>query len=241
MLTLVVRSPRCCEGEKRVNFFRFSLAYLVSKTLKKLRLAAVIDSQVHATAKVESGTSFVSSRMGRYSFCGYDCDIAHCAIGSFTSIASGVVVGGARHPMEWASMSPVFYKGRDSVTRKFAEHPLPPPASVEIGHDVWIGRSAIILPGVKVGNGAVVGAGAVVTRDVPPYAIAVGSPAKVIRYRFDPELIARLEHVRWWECSDERLAMLGETVIDVEAFLQVLEGNAMDGGLPVEGRSPQQS
>lgn len=69
MLTLVVRSPRCCEGEKRVNFFRFSLAYLVSKTLKKLRLAAVIDSQVHATVKVESGTSFVSSRMGRYSVC----------------------------------------------------------------------------------------------------------------------------------------------------------------------------
>lgn len=221
-----------------MKFFRYSLAYLVSKSLKKLRLAAVIDSQVHATAKVESGTSFVSSRMGRYSFCGYDCDISHCDIGSFTSIASGVVVGGARHPMEWASMSPVFYKGRDSVTRKFAEHPLPQPAAVVIGHDVWIGRSAIILPGVTVGNGAVVGAGAVVTRDVPPYAIAVGSPAKVVRYRFDAELIARLEYVRWWDCSDERLAMLGGDVTDVEAFLQALEGKTIN--VPAHERSRQQ-
>ncbi|ATB64102.1 glycosyl transferase family 1 [Pseudomonas mosselii] len=224
----VVRCPQCCEVGVRVKFFRYSLAYLVSKVLKKLRLAAVIDSQVHATSKVESGTSFVSSRMGRYSFCGYDCDIAHCDIGSFTSIASDVVIGGARHPMEWASMSPVFYKGRDSVTRKFAEHPLPPPGAVVIGHDVWIGRCAIILPGVTVGNGAVVGAGAVVTRDIPSYAIAVGSPAKVIRYRFAPEVIARLERARWWDFSDERLSELGGDVTEVEAFLRRVEGKAKE-------------
>jgi virginiamycin A acetyltransferase len=76
---------------------------------------------------------------------------------------------------------------------------------IEVGHNVWIGDAAIILSGVAVGNGAVVGAGAVVTRDVPAYAIAVGSPARVIGARFEPEVIAELEALRWWEWSEERM------------------------------------
>lgn len=210
-----------------MKIFGFSFTYLVSKALKKMRLASVVDSSIHDSSKVESGTSFVSSSMQRYSFCGYDCDISRCEIGAFTSIANGVVIGGARHPMEWVSMSPVFYKGRDSVKRKFAEHPLPPAAQVVIGHDVWIGRSALILPGVTVGNGAVIGAGAVVTKDVPAYAVVVGSPAKVVRYRFSEETITQLEGSKWWELSDEVLARLGCRVTDVDAFLLALRAKEL--------------
>ncbi|MCQ2044488.1 transferase hexapeptide (six repeat-containing protein) [Stutzerimonas kunmingensis] len=206
-----------------MKIFGYTITYLLSKVIKKLRFPSVIDSEIHKSAKVEAGTNFVSSRMGRYSFCGYDCDISHCDIGAFTSIASGVVIGGARHPMEWVSMSPVFYRGRDSVTKKFAEHTLQIASKIYIGSDVWIGRSAIILPGVCIGNGAVVGAGAVVTKDVPSYAIAVGNPAKIIRYRFSPAVINQLEEIKWWEFSDAKLANLGGKFNDLDAFLHELK------------------
>lgn len=95
---------------------------LVFKCVQKLHLTAEKGSKVHWSSKLEAGTTFYFSIMGRHSFCGYNCDIAHADIGNFVSIANGVVVGGGRHPMEWVAMSPVFYEGRDSVKAKFSTH-----------------------------------------------------------------------------------------------------------------------
>lgn len=197
---------------------------LISKLIKKSRLSSVRGSNVHPTAKIESGSSFVDSNIGRHSFCGYDCDVYLTSIGSFTSIANGVVLGGARHPMEWVGMSPVFYAGRDSVKAKFSEHPLPQPSVVQIGNDVWIGRSAIVLAGVMVGDGAVIGAGSVVTKDVQPYAVVAGNPARIIRYRFDEKTIREFEAIQWWNFSDERLSAFGDCFNDVERFLNLTRG-----------------
>jgi acetyltransferase-like isoleucine patch superfamily enzyme len=159
--------------------------------------------------------------MDRHSFCG--CDVYCADIGSFTSIANSVVIGGGRHPMEWVGMSPVFYEGRDSVKAKFSTHRRDPAKRVVIGHDVWIGRSAIVLPGVAIGNGAVVGAGAVVTKSVPPYAIVAGNPARLIRYRFDESVVERLIASRWWALNDEYLHQLGPHFNDVKKFLEIIE------------------
>lgn len=200
-----------------------SLSLLVFKLLKKLRLTGVRASTVHPTSKLESGTSFHHASLDRHSFCGYDCDVSHADIGSFTSIANRVVIGGGRHPMEWVGMSPVFYEGRDSVKAKFATHARAPVRRVSIGHDVWIGHSAIILPGVQIGDGAVVGAGAVVTRDVPPYAVVAGSPARLIRHRFDEATVARLRASRWWTLDEAALHRLGPLFNDVNKFLEVIE------------------
>ncbi|MBY0355725.1 MAG: CatB-related O-acetyltransferase [Rickettsiales bacterium] len=76
---------------------------------------------------------------------------------------------------------------------------------VVIGHDVWVGLSATILSGVTIGNGAVIGTKAVVSRDVPPYAIAVGNPARIVKYRFTPEEIAELQDVQWWDWPEEKI------------------------------------
>ncbi|WP_263770073.1 CatB-related O-acetyltransferase [Propionivibrio soli] len=196
--------------------------YLLSKLIKKSCLASIRGSIVHSTAKVEAGAAFIDSEMGRHSFCGYDCEIYRTKIGAFTSIANGVVLGGARHPMEWVGMSPAFYSGRDSIKTKFAEHVLPPPADILVGNDVWIGRSAIVLSGLSIGNGAVVGAGAVVTKDVPPYAIVAGNPAKIIRYRFPALVVRALEKSQWWNFPDHRLAELGRHFTNVEEFLAAI-------------------
>jgi acetyltransferase-like isoleucine patch superfamily enzyme len=198
------------------------LKFIISKALKKARLSAIRGSTVHPSAKIESGTSFVNSKIGRHSFCGYDCDIHQAHIGAFTSIANGVILGGARHPMEWVGMSPVFYAGRDSVKAKFSEHPLAKQPEVSVGNDVWIGRSAIVLGGVAIGDGAVVGAGSVVTKNVPSYAIVAGNPARIIRYRFEDVVIRELEAIEWWHFPESRLKDLGECFNDVERFLSVV-------------------
>ncbi|HDI3293785.1 TPA: CatB-related O-acetyltransferase [Vibrio cholerae] len=201
------------------------LKYILSKVLKKSQLPSVVDSKIHNSSKVEAGSSVSCSTMGRNSFCGYDCDIFHTDIGSFTSIASGVILGGARHPIEWLGMSPVFYKGRDSIKTKFVEFELPPPKRVTIGNDVWIGRNAIVLPGVSVCDGAVVGAGAVVTKDVPPYAVVAGNPARVIKYRFDEFLIAELMDIKWWEMEDYEIEKYAELCKSPSVFIERIKKN----------------
>lgn len=110
--------------------------------------------------------------------------------------------------MTWVSTSPVFYKAKGGTGRHLGENEEPERVSTVIGNDVWIGLRAIIKAGVKIGNGAVIDAGAVVTKDIPDYAIAVGVPAKVIRYRFDAETIDKLNTMKWWNFDEEKLRTL---------------------------------
>lgn len=118
-------------------------------------------------------------------------------IGKFCSFARGVCFYSRNHPYWNPSTSPLFYNANfaDGVKEDTV-----PYGKLTIGNDVWVGQYAVILPSCKnIGDGAVIGAGAVVTKDVPPYAIVGGNPAKIIKYRFDEETIAKLEKLRWWD------------------------------------------
>ena len=179
-----------------------NIGYYIAKFLKKVRGKALLNCNVHKTSKVESGSHIVNTTMERYSFCGYDCQIVNCNIGSFCSIANDVVIGGAMHPVNWVSMSPVFYEGKDSVRKKFAQHKRDNEKMTFIGHDVWIGQNAIIKQGVTIGTGAVIGMGSIVTKDVEPYTIVAGCPAKVVRKRFDENTIDKLLESKWWNFND---------------------------------------
>lgn len=196
------------------------IKYILSKFIKKTQIASVKKSTIHSSSKIEAGSNVSFSQFDRHSFCGYDCDIQFAKVGSFTSIGHGVVIGGARHPMEWVGMSPVFYKGRDSIKKKFARFELHPPSVTTIGHDVWIGRSAIVLPGVTIGNGAVIGAGSIVTKNVPSYAVVAGNPATLIRYRFSKELAFELEATQWWSLDDASLEYMSRYIKKPEYFLK---------------------
>ncbi len=179
--------------------------YLWSKFFKKLKSKSIKKCHIHHTAKIEAGSTVVDSLMERYSFCGYDCEIINCAVGSFCSIANQVIIGAGEHPLDWVGMSPVFYEGRDSIKAKFSEHQRRPHPRTIIGHDVWIGQRALIKAGVTIGNGAVIGMGSVVTKDVEPYSIVAGNPARCIRKRFDEETIAALLDLQWWLWPEDKL------------------------------------
>ena len=110
-------------------------------------------------------------------------------IGNYCSIANNVSIGQGEHDLTKISTNSIFYDNAFTELTK---------GDCEIGNDVWIGVDSIIKRGIKIGNGAVIGANSVATKDVPPYTIVVGSPAKIIRYRFDESKIKLIEDSKWW-------------------------------------------
>lgn len=126
----------------------------------------------------------------------------HTTIGRYCSIARSARAFNREHPVNFISTHAFFFNARLSYCEKdqVAYTPL------HIGHDVWIGDHAVILAAVKsIGTGAVIAAGAIVNKDVPPYALVIGNPARVVRYRFPPETIAKLLESRWWEMSIDEI------------------------------------
>lgn len=135
---------------------------------------------------------------------------SNTVIGRYCAISSNVHIGGGNHRMEWLTMG---FTGHPLDVADLNDEPW-----TMIGCDAWIGIGATILAGVTVGHGAVIGAGAVVTKDVPPYAVVAGVPAKIIKYRFSDELIAELLETKWWTLSIE--AVLKLPINDIQASLE---------------------
>lgn len=199
--------------------------YFLSRIIKKMRGSSIIDSRIDRSSKVESGCQLVNVTMDKHSFCGYDCTLINCVIGSFCSISNGVVIGGGMHPINWVSTSPVFYKGRDSVKKKFSVYERDEPKKTYIGHDVWIGEKVLIKQGINIGNGAVIGMGSIVTKDVQPYEIVAGNPAKVIRKRFSDDIIYNLNIAKWWLLSEDELNKYAKYIKEPQKFIERINQN----------------
>ncbi|MFN3671047.1 MAG: chloramphenicol acetyltransferase [Bosea sp. (in: a-proteobacteria)] len=174
--------------------------------------------------EIGARTAFVESSLGDYSYVVNDSNIIYTTIGKFCSIAAHTRINPGNHPMQRASQSHFTYRASayfddaEDDADFFAWRRSTP---VAIGHDVWIGHGAIILPGRSIGTGAVVAGGAVVTKDVAPYSIVAGNPAKPIRPRFPQEIAERLMALAWWDWEHERLreALPHFRTLSVEAFL----------------------
>ena len=143
-------------------------------------------------------------------------------IGKFCSIAKGVefVMNGANHKMDSVSTYPFYIMGGDwgSAIKPHTDE-LPLKGDTVIGNDVWIGQNVTIMPGVHIGNGAIIGANSVVSKDIPPYAVAAGNPCRVKKTRFSDEKIRILEEVKWWDWPIEKinknLDIIGSSNIEV--------------------------
>lgn len=162
--------------------------------------------RVFAFAGIQSG-----ARVGRYSYVNRHSFIGKSVdMGRYCSIARNVDVGAENHPLDFLSTHPFQFNSHhfnavedyDTFERRLTS-PVP---LTKLGHDVWVGSSSVIVSGVTVATGAVVGANSFVDKDVPPYAIVVGSPARVIRYRFDPETIQALLESHWWDLLPQEMS-----------------------------------
>lgn len=128
------------------------------------------------------------------------------SIGKFCCIADNLVVGLNEHP--FSDFSSYRFSGIASPVRKYVQEPKEKETNTFIGNDVWIGQDVLIKGGVTIGNGAVIGARSVVTKNVPPYAVVAGVPARVIKYRFEKEKIDYLQRLQWWDWDLQRIVKL---------------------------------
>lgn len=172
-----------------------------------------------------AGARLVEAQVSDYSYVQARTQIFNAEIGPYCSIAAEVVIGLVDHPTRFVSTSPVFYDNEQPLPHFFVDAPLElarVPRTF-IGADVWVGQRSMIKAGVTIGVGAVVGAGAFVTRDVAPYSIVVGAPARVLRMRFEPSVIEGLLRTRWWGLSDQALIELAQYFDNPQDFISAID------------------
>lgn len=165
------------------------------------KYSRVEHSKLGDRVRLERNNQIVYSSIDRYSYTGANTVIKNVKIGKFVSIAWNVSIGGNTHDMNHITthsflVYPKWDMGGNGNWKSASE-------KCEIGNDVWIGSGANILRGVTIGDGAIIGASSVVTKDVPPYSVVVGNPARIIRMRCKQEWIDRLEALKWWELPDD--------------------------------------
>ncbi|WP_158971740.1 LbetaH domain-containing protein [Chachezhania sediminis] len=189
---------------------------------------AITESRLGGFVEIGRMTRIAHSSVGDYSYCDRFCDIANAEIGKFANIASCVRIGATDHPLDRASLHHFLYRSAsywEDTPDDAAWFEKRRARRTAIGHDTWIGHNAQIKPDVTVGHGAVVAAGAVVTKNVDPYTIVAGLPAKPIRRRQHADIAERLIALAWWDWPHDALhdALEDFRNMSVEAFLEKYE------------------
>jgi acetyltransferase-like isoleucine patch superfamily enzyme len=181
-------------------------------------------STIGKKCKIYGSHKVIDSIVGDFTYISSNSKISNTVIGKYCSIGPNLISGWGIHPLNTISTSPMFYStslqnGLTVTTQnKIIERKL-----IEIGNDVFIGANVIILDGVKIGDGAVIGAGAVVSKNIPPYAIAVGCPIKILRYRFDEKTIDELLKVKWWDHTYDIHIDIEKYFFDIDFFLKKMK------------------
>lgn len=187
--------------------------------------ASLRNARLGRFTEIGERVSFKDSELGDYSYIERHSEVIYAKIGKFTAIASNTCINALNHPVERLSQHKITYRPNEyflgaKLDARFRESRIE--NVVRIGHDVWIGHGAIVLPGMTIAHGAVIAAGAVVTKNIEPYAIVAGVPAKHLRWRFEPKISERIIALAWWDWDHDRLARAIDDMrlLAVDAFLE---------------------
>ncbi len=183
-------------------------------------LSCVNNSEISNKAKLYPIFRIYSSKIGDYTYIARNSNISMTNIGKFCSIGPNFFCGWGIHPTNGISTSPMFYSTmkQNGVTLS-AINKIEERKTIKIGNDVFIGANVTVLDGVTIGDGAVIGAGAVVSKDIPPYSVSVGCPIRVIRYRFEDDIIKKLLSIKWWDWDESKIHRIEEYFFDVHSFI----------------------
>lgn len=216
---------------RKLKIIWFRLVTLIKKDDKTKKIAFMTKisarTYIEDNVRVHKFVELYNSSIGRGTYIGERSKLNNVKIGRFSSIAQGVEIISGRHPTnKFVSTHPSFFSNMKQAgfsftdTKKFAENQTADGKySVIIGSDVWLGTKVMIMEGVKVGDGAIVGAGAIVTKDLEPYGIYVGVPAKLVKYRFEKEEIKFLIAYKWWNKDFLWIKENSELFDNVENFI----------------------
>lgn len=184
-------------------------------------LSWVNNSDVSKKAKLYPLYQISDSKIGDFTYVSRSSNISMTEIGKFCSIGPNFFCGWGVHPMDGISTSPMFYSTlkQNGMTLSLVDK-VEERKNIRIGNDVFIGANVTVLDGVTIGDGAVIGAGAVVSKDIPPYAIAVGCPIRILRYRFDEEIRKKLLSIKWWNFDDEKLQDVENYFFEINRFIE---------------------
>ncbi|MBU0633196.1 CatB-related O-acetyltransferase [bacterium] len=182
------------------------------------------DSQLGKKTVLFRDVILKNTQVGDYSYIQSSSALYNTRVDRFCSIAGGVQIGLPEHPTNMVSTNPVFYDNTQPLPFFFidTDYLTNSKTVTTVNADVWIGYRAIIKAGVHIGVGAVVGAGAVVTKDVEPYSIVAGVPAKHIKYRFDKETREQLLVTKWWTLTDEKLSEIAKYFKNPKEMIEIL-------------------
>lgn len=179
--------------------------------------------ELETPCRIWERAKLIKSKMGKHSYCGSGSIFVHATVGRFCSIGNEVIIGTWSHPTHLVSTYPGFYSANQHTINIRRDDTIDEINPVTIGSDVWVGHRAIIFGGITVGDGAIIASGAVVTKDVEPYAIVGGVPARILKKRFQQSTIDRLLEIRWWDSDEETLRKYSDLFGDPDTFVEYFD------------------
>lgn len=194
---------------------------LLQKTNINGLVSVFNNSKAGKFTKIYDTYKIVDCKIGDYTYIAQNSIISMTEIGKFCSIGPNFLCGWGIHPINGLSTSPMFYSSLKQNGMTLSEkNKIDERKSIKIGNDVFIGSNVIVLDGITIGNGAIIGAGAVVSKNIPEYAIAVGSPIQIKKYRFSEEQRMALTKIQWWHFDKYRLQDVEKYFFDIDTFIK---------------------
>jgi virginiamycin A acetyltransferase len=182
---------------------------------------SLYNNSIGEIVNIASPAHIYNSSIGDYSYISLNAWISLTEIGKFCSIGPNFLCGWGIHPTNGISTSPMFYSTmKQNGMTLTSENKIEERKLIKIGNDVFIGANVTVLDGVTIGDGAIIGAGTIVSKNIPPYAIAVGCPVQIVKYRFDKKQIEELLNIQWWDFSEKQLKNIEKMFFDINGFIE---------------------